>query len=128
MTADILELPEALQGFGLDRYAQLGAKVIYHWPDRRTIKASLRRWMFEGLEFADAEIAKTADFRRHTFGLHFFTSWDEAEAWLRGDPTHDGFDSQTCSACAVAAKAHGLTPKRKWTFVGEPAPTPEPAK
>lgn len=104
MTVEPLEMPEGLRDMGYDRVAQRGARVIYHYPETRSISKPLRKWMTEGLEFADADIARTADFRRNTFGLHWFTSWEDAEAWLRGDGTHERWHD--CLDCAEARAVH----------------------
>lgn len=58
-----VELPTALEGLGYDQFSQRGKRVIYHYPESRRMSKPLRKWMTEGLEFATASIARTADFR-----------------------------------------------------------------
>ena len=93
----IAEMPEALRPFA-DRFEQRGARVIYHWPDDRDTRLELKKWPVDGIEFADEEIARTADYHRHAFGLHHFTSWEEGEAWLAGGGGHERW--QDCPDCS----------------------------
>ena len=90
------EIPEALQPFAV-RFAQRGPRAIYQWDENRDVRPELKKWPVEGLEFADAEVARKADFRRHTFGLHHFTSWSEGEAWMSGEGGHDSW--RECPDC-----------------------------
>ena len=94
------EMPEALRGLNYDRFMQRGARVITSDRDNRDTHPDLRRWPVEGMEFADSEIARTADFRRYTFGLHSFETWDEGVAWLRVDGRHERWHD--CPDCSEA--------------------------
>lgn len=100
----MIEMPEALADLGYAGFAQRGSRVIYRNAEDREIYPDLRRWMVEGLEFADEEIARTADFRRHTFGLHWFETWEQGLSWLREDGTHEPWAD--CPDCAVARQVH----------------------
>jgi hypothetical protein len=100
------EMPAALVGI-YDRFAQRGSRVIAAWPAKRHVTPLLRRWRVDGLEFEDAEAARGADYHRHTFRLHAFRTWDEAESWLRGDGGHDhGSLLRSCVECAPARADH----------------------
>ena len=91
------EIPEALRPFAA-RFAQRAARVIYHHAEDREVRQELLRWPVIGLEFADATIARTADFRHFTFALHHFESWNAGEAWLAGEGGHDSWAE--CPGCS----------------------------
>lgn len=84
----IAEMPEALRPFA-DRVAQRVARVIYSYPPSRDVRPELRKWPVVGMEFVDPKVARAADYRRHTFGLHHFTSWEAGDRWLGVDGTHE---------------------------------------
>lgn len=91
------EIPEVLRPFAV-QFAQRGERVIYRYSEDREVRPELLKWPVVGLEFADATVARTADYHHHRFGLHHFTSWDEGSEWIAGRGGHEPWrDCPDCS-------------------------------
>lgn len=97
MTMTAPEIPEALRPFAV-QFAQRGARVIYRYAAEREVRDELKKWPVVGLEFADTEVARSADYHRFTFGLHHFESWDSGADWLAGEAGHEPW--RDCPECS----------------------------